>query len=43
MGRPLGAAEQALHRRPFKPIGNVPPAEVEARYYVQLEETAKAA
>ncbi len=31
------------HRRPLKPIGNVPPAEVEARYYVQLEETAKAA
>jgi hypothetical protein len=22
------------HRRPLKPIGNVPPAEVEARYYV---------
>ena len=31
------------HRRLLGPIGNVPPAEAEARYYEQLEETAIAA
>jgi transposase InsO family protein len=28
------------HHRLLEPIGNVPPAEAEARYYAQLEETA---
>ena len=31
------------HRRLLKPIGHVPPAEAEARYYASLEETALAA
>ena len=31
------------HRRLFEPIGNVPPAEAEARYYAQAEEFARAA
>ncbi len=31
------------HRRLFEPIGNVPPAEIEAAYYQQLEGSAMAA
>jgi putative transposase len=31
------------HRRLLEPIGNIPPAEVEARYYAQLAEQAVAA
>jgi putative transposase len=31
------------HRRLFEPIGNIPPAEAEARYYALLEEPALAA
>ena len=31
------------NRRLLEPIGNIPPAEAEARYYAQIEETAKAA
>ncbi len=31
------------HRRLLGPIGNVPPAEAEAAYHQQLEESAKAA
>ena len=31
------------HRRLLEPIGNIPPAEAEARYYAQLEERAVAA
>jgi len=31
------------NRRLLEPIGNIPPAEAEARYYVQLEEPAIAA
>ncbi len=31
------------HRRLLEPIGNVPPAELEAAYYRQQEESAKAA
>ena len=31
------------HRRLLAPIGNIPPAEAEARYYQQLTESAKAA
>jgi hypothetical protein len=31
------------HRRLLEPIGNLPPAAAEERYYVTLEETALAA
>jgi putative transposase len=31
------------HRRLLEPIGNVPPAEAEARYYAQVQEPALAA
>ena len=31
------------HRRPLEPIGNVPHAEAEARYYTQLAATPMAA
>jgi putative transposase len=31
------------HRRLLEPIGNIPPAEAEARYYQQLAESAQAA
>ncbi len=31
------------NRRLLEPIGNIPPAEAETRYYAQIEETAKAA
>ena len=31
------------NRRLLEPIGNIPPAEAEARYYAQLEEQAIAA
>jgi transposase InsO family protein len=31
------------HRRLLEPIGNVPPAEAEARYHAELEATALAA
>ena len=31
------------HRRLLEPIGNMPPAEAEARYYARLEEPALAA
>jgi transposase InsO family protein len=31
------------HRRLLEPIGNMPPAEAEARYYAQLEPAALAA
>jgi len=31
------------HRRLLEPIGNVPPAEAEARYYDQMEVPARAA
>ena len=31
------------HRRLLEPIGNIPPAEAEARFYATLEETALAA
>jgi len=31
------------HRRLLGPIGNIPPAEAEARYYQQLSESALAA
>ena len=40
----LDALEQALHeRRLLEPIGNLPPAEAEGRYYAMLEELAMAA
>jgi putative transposase len=32
-----------IHRRPLEPIGNMLPAEVEARYHAQLEAPARAA
>jgi putative transposase len=31
------------HRRLLEPIGNMPPAEAEQRYYAQLQEIALAA
>jgi len=31
------------HRRLLEPIGNIPPAEAEARYYAQTEDVATAA
>jgi len=31
------------HRRLLEPIGNITPAEAEARYYAQLEDAAMAA
>lgn len=31
------------HRGLLEPIGNIPPAEAEARYYAQLEQSAMAA
>ena len=31
------------NRRLLEPIGNIPPAEAEERYYAMLEETAMAA
>ena len=31
------------HRRPLEPIGNISPAEAEARYYAQTEHVAMAA
>ena len=31
------------HRRLLEPIGNIPPAEAEARYYAQIEDVALAA
>ena len=31
------------HRRLFEPIGNIPPAEAEARYYAQIASQAMAA
>jgi transposase InsO family protein len=31
------------HRRLLEPIGNMPPADAEARYYARLEEPALAA
>lgn len=31
------------HRRLFEPIGNIPPAEAEERYYAMLDEPAMAA
>ena len=31
------------HRRLLEPIGNIPPAEAEERYYAMLDETAMAA
>lgn len=31
------------HRRLLQPIGNIPPAEAEERYYAMLDETAMAA
>jgi transposase InsO family protein len=31
------------HRRILEPIGNIPPAEAEARYYAALEQPALAA
>ncbi len=31
------------HRRLLEPIGNMPPAEAEDRYYAMLEQPAKAA
>ena len=49
--RSLEAAEFATlewidwfnHRRLLEPIGNIPPAEAEARYYAQTEDVATAA
>lgn len=49
--RPLEAVEFATlewvdgfnHRRLLEPIGNIPPAEAEARYYAQTEDVAMAA
>lgn len=32
-----------INRRLLEPIGNIPPAEAEARYYAMLEEPAMAA
>ncbi|GLR79149.1 hypothetical protein GCM10007856_18230 [Azospirillum oryzae] len=31
------------HRRLLEPIGNIPPAEAEARYYAQADDVAMAA
>ncbi|CAO3357453.1 Putative transposase (ACLAME 33) [Azospirillum palustre] len=31
------------HRRLLEPIGNIPPAEAEARYYAEVEDVAGAA
>ena len=39
----LGWVDWFNHRRLLEPIGNIPPAEAEARYYAQLEEPALAA
>ena len=39
----LDALEQALHDRRPEPIGNIPPAEAKAAYYVQLEAIPMAA
>jgi len=39
----LGWVDWFNNRRLLEPIGNIPPAEAEARFYAQLEETALAA
>ena len=39
----LGWVDWYNSRRLLEPIGNVPPAETEARYYAQAEEFARAA
>ncbi|OYV54343.1 MAG: hypothetical protein B7Z76_14850 [Acidiphilium sp. 20-67-58] len=36
-------ADQFNNRRLLEPIGNIPPAEAEARYYEQLNELAMVA
>lgn len=38
-----GMGDWFNHRRLLEPIGNMPPAEAEARYYAQLEPAALAA
>ena len=35
--------EKPNHRRLLEPIGNIPPAEAEARFYAQTEGVARAA
>ncbi len=40
---PGGGIQSINHRRLLDPIGNVPPAEAEARYYAQAQEPALAA
>ena len=39
----LAWVDRFNHRRLLEPIGNIPPAEAEERYYATLEETASAA
>ena len=39
----LASVDRFNHRRLLEPIGNIPPAEAEARFYATLEETALAA
>jgi transposase InsO family protein len=34
---------EVIHRRPLEPIGNIPPAEAEARYHAAPEQPALAA
>lgn len=41
--RPGGGIQSINHRRLLEPIGNVPPAEAEARYYAQAEAQSLAA
>ncbi|WP_158497226.1 hypothetical protein [Methylocystis sp. ATCC 49242] len=36
-------ARTGYNKRLLEPIGNIPPAEAEARYYAQIEEHAMAA
>ena len=39
----LGWVDRSNHRRPLEPIGNVPPAEAEARHHARAEVQALAA
>ena len=41
--RVIARFDRCNTRRLLEPIGNVPPAEAEARYYAQLEPAAMAA
>jgi hypothetical protein len=41
--RPAVTSPSSHHRRILEPIGNIPPAEAEARFYLELETRAAAA